>query len=50
MLMGSGLEGTFGSEISATGDGWEEGEGRDYSVCVCPASVFTKRVSPTHHF
>lgn len=34
MLMGSGPEGTFGSEISATDDGWEEG-GRDYNMCVC---------------
>lgn len=37
MLMGSGPEGTFGSEISAPGDGWEEEGGRDYTAwCVLP--------------
>ena len=39
MLMGSGLEGTFGSEISAAGDGWEE-RGRDCSLCVHTASGY----------
>lgn len=37
MLMGSGPEGTFGSDISAPGDGWEEERGRDYTAwCVLP--------------
>lgn len=49
MLMGSGPEGTFGSEISAPGNDWEEEGGRDYTACACPASVFRKRVSPAHH-
>lgn len=48
MLVGSGPEGTFGSEIPANDDGWEKKEGRDCGGCVCPASVPGE--SPTHHF
>lgn len=47
MLMGSGLEGTFGSEISAIYGDWKEKEVGGITTCVCPAPVFRKRVSPT---
>lgn len=48
MLVGSGPEGTFGSEIPANDDGWEKEGG--IMGGVCPASVLGEGVSPAQDF